>query len=151
PGSEQCRACRTARRGFDASGLVPSSLPRFDPDGPSPGRRIVRSRDYTGLTPALRRGVSQRAAFPPARAATRAGRRSPGAPGVQRRKGTIMATSTPMMGETLLGAIKGHAGIAVGVGITLILGGVLAICAPKVAGVSVMTMIGVMLVIGGVA
>ena len=62
-----------------------------------------------------------------------------------------MATSTPMVGERLLGAIRGHAGVAVGVGITLILAGVLAICAPFVAGVSVMVMIGAMLMIGGVA
>jgi len=62
-----------------------------------------------------------------------------------------MATSTPMVGERLLGAIKGHAGIAVGVGITLILAGVLAICAPFVAGLSVMVMIGAMLMIGGIA
>ena len=63
----------------------------------------------------------------------------------------MMATSTPMVGERLLGAVKGHAGIALGVGITLILAGVLAICAPFVAGVSVMVMIGAMLMIGGVA
>src|SRR5262245_26491593 len=62
-----------------------------------------------------------------------------------------MATSTPMVRERLLDAVKGHAGIAVGVGITLILTGVLAICAPFVAGVSVMVMIGAMLMVGGVA
>jgi uncharacterized membrane protein HdeD (DUF308 family) len=56
-----------------------------------------------------------------------------------------------MVGDRLLGAVKGHAGVAVGVGITLILAGVLAICAPFVAGLSVMVMIGAMLVIAGVA
>jgi uncharacterized membrane protein HdeD (DUF308 family) len=56
-----------------------------------------------------------------------------------------------MVGERLLGAVKGHAGIAVGVGITLIVVGVLAVCAPFVAGLSVMVMIGAMLMIGGAA
>jgi uncharacterized membrane protein HdeD (DUF308 family) len=55
------------------------------------------------------------------------------------------------VGHRLLGAIKAHAGIAVAVGIALILTGVLAICAPFVAGVSVMFMIGGMLLVGGIA
>jgi len=59
--------------------------------------------------------------------------------------------ATGAVGERLLGAVKGHAGVAVGVGITLILAGVLAICAPFVAGVSVMVMIGALLIVGGVA
>jgi len=56
-----------------------------------------------------------------------------------------------MVGQKLLGAIKGHAGVAVGVGVALIVTGVLAICAPFVAGVSVMLVIGSMLIVGGVA
>jgi len=62
-----------------------------------------------------------------------------------------MATAAGMVGDRLLGAVKGHAGVAVAVGITLILAGALAICAPFVAGVSVMVMIGAMLIIGGIA
>jgi uncharacterized membrane protein HdeD (DUF308 family) len=62
-----------------------------------------------------------------------------------------MATGAGVVGQKLLGAIKGHAGAAVGVGIALILTGVFAICAPFVAGVSVMLVIGAMLVVGGIA
>jgi len=63
----------------------------------------------------------------------------------------VMANGAGGVGQKLLGAIKAHAGIAVGVGIALILAGVLAICAPFVAGVSVMLMIGGLLLIGGIA
>jgi uncharacterized membrane protein HdeD (DUF308 family) len=62
-----------------------------------------------------------------------------------------MATPAGMVRNRLLDAIKGHAGIAVGVGILLIVTGVLAICAPFYAGVSVMLMIGSMLLVGGIA
>jgi len=56
-----------------------------------------------------------------------------------------------VVGRKLLGAIKAHAGIAIGAGIVLILAGVFAICAPFVAGLSVMLMIGGMLLVGGIA
>lgn len=62
-----------------------------------------------------------------------------------------MATPVGEMRQKLLGAIKSHAGVAVGVGIALIVTGVLAICAPFVAGVSVMLVIGAMLLVGGIA
>jgi uncharacterized membrane protein HdeD (DUF308 family) len=62
-----------------------------------------------------------------------------------------MANGTRVVGQRLLGAIKAHAGIAVGAGIALILAGILAICAPFVAGVSVMLAIGAMLIVGGVS
>ena len=62
-----------------------------------------------------------------------------------------MANGARVVGQRLLGAIKAHAGIAVGVGIALILAGILAICAPFVAGVSVTLAIGAMLIVGGVS
>jgi uncharacterized membrane protein HdeD (DUF308 family) len=62
-----------------------------------------------------------------------------------------MANGANVVGQKLLGAIKAHAGIAVAVGIALILTGLVAICAPFVAGVSVMLMIGGMLLVGGIA
>ena len=62
-----------------------------------------------------------------------------------------MATGAGGIGQKLLGAIRAHAGIAVAVGVVLILLGVLAICAPFVAGLSVMLMLGGLLLAGGVA
>jgi uncharacterized membrane protein HdeD (DUF308 family) len=55
------------------------------------------------------------------------------------------------MGTSLLDGIKSHASTAVGVGILLIVAGVVAICAPFAAGLSVMVMIGAVTIIGGVA
>ncbi len=62
-----------------------------------------------------------------------------------------MANGAGVVGQKLLGAVKAHAGIAVGVGIALIVTGALAICAPFVAGVSVMLAIGALLFVGGIA
>jgi uncharacterized membrane protein HdeD (DUF308 family) len=62
-----------------------------------------------------------------------------------------MVTDTRVVGHKLLGAIKSHAGIAVGTGLALVLTGILAICAPFVAGVSVMLVIGSLLLVSGVA
>jgi uncharacterized membrane protein HdeD (DUF308 family) len=55
------------------------------------------------------------------------------------------------VGHKLLGTIKGNAGVAVGVGIALIVAGALAIFAPFIAGLSVMLVIGMLMLIGGIA
>jgi len=70
--------------------------------------------------------------------------------GERRRRRAIM-TGESMVGGRLLGAIRSHAGVAVGVGVALIVAGVLSICAPFVAGLWVMVMIGLLLMIGGLA
>jgi len=55
------------------------------------------------------------------------------------------------VGLRLLSAIKTNAGISIGVGVALIIAGIVAVCAPFVAGLSVMLMIGAMLIVGGIA
>jgi len=55
------------------------------------------------------------------------------------------------VGHKLLGTIKGNAGVAVGVGIALMVAGALAIFAPFIAGLSVMLVIGMLLLAGGIA
>ena len=62
-----------------------------------------------------------------------------------------MTNGARVVRQKLLGGIKAHAGTAIGVGITLVLTGVLAIAAPFLAGVSVMLMIGALMLAGGIA
>ena len=54
-------------------------------------------------------------------------------------------------GRTLIGAIKSQAGLSIWVGLAIVMAGVLAIAAPFVAGVSAMIVIGLVLLVGGMA
>ena len=59
-----------------------------------------------------------------------------------------------MVSETrnsFLDGIKENAGIAIGIGIFLLITGVLALGAPLVTGISIMLMIGLLMIVGGVA
>lgn len=62
-----------------------------------------------------------------------------------------MTGGAGVVGQKVLGVVKDHAGVAVAVGIALILAGILAICAPFIAGVSVMLMIGALMLVGGIS
>ena len=53
--------------------------------------------------------------------------------------------------NSLLEGIKENAGIAIGIGIFLLITGVLALGAPLVTGISITLMIGVLMVVGGIA
>jgi len=62
-----------------------------------------------------------------------------------------MATEARTLGEKLLDGVKAHASTAIWVGILLILSGVVSIGAPFMAGISVMLVLGVFVMLSGVA
>ncbi|HUL73250.1 MAG TPA: DUF308 domain-containing protein [Vicinamibacterales bacterium] len=62
-----------------------------------------------------------------------------------------MAADMQSLGKSLVDGIKAYGGMAVGIGLLLIVTGLLAIAAPFVAGVSVMLMLGALLLVGGIA
>ncbi len=62
-----------------------------------------------------------------------------------------MENEAQSFGKTLLDGIKESAGSAIGIGIVLLIVGVLALAAPLVTGLSITLMIGILMIIGGVA
>jgi uncharacterized membrane protein HdeD (DUF308 family) len=62
-----------------------------------------------------------------------------------------MASEAQSFGKTLLDGIQENAGTAIGIGIFLLIAGVLALGAPFMTGISITLMIGVLMIIGGVA
>jgi uncharacterized membrane protein HdeD (DUF308 family) len=62
-----------------------------------------------------------------------------------------MPSEAQSFGRTLLDGIQENAGTAIGIGIFLLIAGVLALGAPFATGISVTLMIGVLMMIGGIA